>query len=339
MGHSAGTEYFGGAYEAELVASMSLGLPSGRNGARYWRLWANSPGYEVTLPTGLRPGGDPQYLVVNDDTQGAESFDLVAGATTLTVDPGDAVTCILSSAGWLLTVSTIEFGAPLATGRKPFFIQLNQGNADFDLYARLAAIGWDETTPVAARVVLNGWLGATSTSGYAFKTGVLPAGSTLLLELTSGAQLTGKGGEGGRGGDSGTGLLAQPGSAGGTALWINGVDTTLISYGTIQGGGGGGGGGIASGGVGGGGGGGGCGYKLARGGAGGNPTLAAGGLGGVTAPGQGGGSGATRGGNGGYPGAAGSSAGAAGGAAGLAIVGTSTLTQIVSGTITGATSP
>lgn len=339
--HDAAREYWGGSVEFELTDSITIGLPSRANCARLIHTYANSPGFEIGLPTGLVPGGEPQFVVVNDDTQGTEDF-AVEGET---VAPGQLCVCTYSSAGWIKEVSACSIGSAVTLGRQVHNIRIANPSADLVIANFLQTYRrWDGVTPVSVTVTVEGGaiLGATTTSRYALDTGTLPSGSNVFLQVESGAYVTGCGGAGGRGGDAGTGLTAQPGSAGGTAIKIRGCEFVLVNDGTIQGGGGGGGGAASVGTLGGGGGGGGAGYRPGARGLSGSPSSAGsnGTAGATNIGGVGGSPGTTRaGGAGGSPGSAGSSAGAAGGAAGLAISGTSTLTTIRAGTILGSTAP
>ena len=339
--HDAAREYWGGSVEFELTDSITLGLPSRTNCARLIHTYANSPGYEIGLPSGLVAGGEPQFVLVNDDTQGTEDI-TVEGEL---VGPGQLVVCTYSSAGWILEVSNCDIGSAVTIGREIHNIRFTSVRRDFVVSTYLSTYrGWDGVTPVAVNITVESGalMGATTTSQYALDTGVLPSGSNVLLTVKSGGYVSGCGGAGGRGGDAGTGLVAQAGNAGGTAIKIRGCEFVLVNDGTIQGGGGGGGGGASSGAFGGGGGGGGAGYRPGAGGSCGTPT-SSGGNGTAGATNIGGVAGlvgtSRAGGSGGSPGSAGSTGSAAGGSGGLAIDGTSTMTTIRTGTILGSTAP
>lgn len=339
--HDAAREYWGGSVEFELTDSITIGLPSRANCARLIHTYSNSPGLDVELPDSAVAGGEPQYVIVNDGTQGSE--DITVDGTT--VAPNQACVCTYSSAGWIKEVSACSIGSAVTIGRQVHNIRLVGPKLNWSVATHLTQYrGWDGVTPVAVNVTVESGaiLGATTTSNYGLDTGVLPTGSNVYLQVASGAYITGCGGAGGRGGDAGTGLAAQVGSAGGTAIKIRGCEFVLVNDGVIQGGGGGGGGAASVGTLGGGGGGGGAGYRPGAGGNCGTPTSAGGnGTAGATNIGGVGGSPGTSraGGNGGAPGSAGTTRGAAGGAAGLAISGTSTLTTIRAGTILGSTAP
>lgn len=328
-------EHYGGGTKFELVNDLELGMPRRQGCLRLVHTYANSTDLTISLPTeDLVAGGDPQVVVVNDPDDGAEDF---AVGEDITLAAGKLVACYYTSAGWKYDQRNCEVGTPLTLGRIPYSIDLRGATTYFGMSTHLRSIGWDGTSPVAVTVTIheNSIIGATGPSPAFAITG-LPSGSTVLLHIKPTAYISGRGGRGGRGGDTGTGLLAQAGAAGGTGLYTR-VPTVIINEGTIQGGGGGGGGGASSGSIAGSGGGGGAGYTAAQGGLGGTVGGQAGYSGATNLGGSGGGSGVRAGGAGGAPGSAGSSAGAAGGAGGLSIDGYSYCTFIATGTILGGT--
>ena len=124
---------------------------------------------------------------------------------------------------------------------------------NFNLYNRLISAGWNDSSPVFVDIKHDGWwcpaeghpTGATAMILYRF--GGWPTGSRVNWHQSGGGVLGG-GGAGGKGGSSTTYgggssiYAAQPGSQGGTGIFIN-IDTYLINDGDIHGGAGGGGGG------------------------------------------------------------------------------------------------
>lgn len=337
MAHTAAREHFGGSVRMSLAADLHVGLFRGPGCVRLFHLHTSTPGLTVHLPvTGLVAGGEPLLTVINDPDDGVED---IAVGPDITLAPGEMVHCFRTASGWLYDRRAVEVGSPLTIGRVPFRFDIRGATTYWSLRTNLQQAGWDGITPVAAEVTIheNSIVGATGPSpAFTAPSGGMPSGSTLLLRIRPTGYISGRGGAGGRGGDTGTGLLAQNGSAGGTGLYTR-IPTVILSEGTIQGGGGGGGGGASASGQGGGGGGGGAGYTSAQGGLGGTPGGQRGFASATNLGGPGGGAGARRGGDGGAPGTAGASGGAAGGAAGLAIDGYSYCTFIRAGTILGAT--
>lgn len=226
--------------------------------------------------------------------------------------------------------------SPMLLGGDFAFNYVIAANAfDFNLRTAAVAAGWDQVRPLKATVTINAWvvLGASSTSVYAFDTGVtFPLGSSLSLNVGAGAYVSGAGGNGG----NGTGGTGQNGFPGGNALRAQAA-ITIINNGTIQGGGGGGGGG----GAGWGGGDGGAGAVPGQGGgSGGNaPPEGAAGIAGTLTTGF---NSSSYGGGGGNPGGAGTSAATinpgGGGAPGSAVIGNANITWSVTGTRLGALS-
>lgn len=224
--------------------------------------------------------------------------------------------------------------SPLLLGGDFAFNYVIAANAfDFNFRAAAVAAGWDQVRPLKATVTINAGvvLGASSTSAYAFDTGVtFPLGSSLALTVGSGAYVSGAGGNGG----NGTGGTGQNGFSGGPALLAQ-ASISITNNGTIQGGGGGGGGGGASWG----GGDGGAGAIPGQGGAsGGNaPPEGSAGVAGTLTTGY---NSSSYGGGGGNPGVAGTTAATVdpgyGGAAGAAVAGNSNITWSVTGTRLGA---
>ena len=175
---------------------------------------------------------------------------------------------------------------------------------NFDLRNHLISAGWNDSSPVFVDIKHDGWwcpaeghpTGATAVILHRF--GGWPTGSRVNWHQSGGGVLGG-GGAGGRGGSSTTYgggdsiYAAQPGSQGGTGIFIN-IDTYLINDGAIHGGAGGGGGGAGfnyAGNCGGGGGGGGQDVFSISGGGGGAGEVAMGkpgGAGTINGPGQGG---------------------------------------------------
>ena len=230
---------------------------------------------------------------------------------------------------------------------------INADTANYNLKAAAIAAGWDQVAPLIATVTMNSGVVvyATSTGGYAFDTGAtFPAGTVLTLICPG--FICGMGGAGG--------AYNGNGSNGGAALRAQYALAVDNSGGVIAGGGGG-----ASGGSGGGGGGGRGGRTNSTGGAksgsglsavGSGGTFTSGGAGGAGDFGSGGGAGGTTaaGSDGSSPGAGGGGGGwgASGGRGkdslnalrgtagngGAAVVGSSYITWINTGTRYGAIS-
>lgn len=371
MSRTAYDEWFGGSAAVAISGGSPtayLPLPFGAGGARLFDLTVTTAGGVLRLPdvARLTPGGRPQCSIWhhsgnNVDVKTRDGVTLVMGG----MPTGYVHDFYLMPDGtWWHESAAVVAGTPYSA--QPSFELRFTATTDEGINLRDlidAQFGYDGSYAVDLRVILDGAvIGAPDRATPAFRTGTWPTGSKLLLVLMAGSYIAGKGGAGGRGGDAGTGLLAQPGDAGGIGLAIE-VDTNLLNRGTIAGGGGGGGGGASwpYGYLGGGGdgGGGGAGYGYSAGGRGGNgqyvgPVS----NGDVTPPGNSGLDGslgvpggvvignAQHGtapqsewaGGGGTPGAdgdVGASGGGAGGAA-IAVYGGVTLTQVVVGTILGA---
>ena len=329
MAWTAAHEHYGANLVASFGVDYTLPLPTRQGGARFLSLKATTTGLDVTLPdaTTLRPGGDPQYTVL---AEGSNAFDIVDsdGGTVQTVSVGSWYELLLAdnstAAGtWLVRSGTYAKGTGLTAARQPVELTIASDSDDVILTNHALANGWDGDSAAAVTVTIAAGvrIGSTSTNpaDAAMWSGAFPTGSTLLLIIEAGAVISGRGGNGGRGGDTPSGLLSQIGTEGGLALSV-GLNTSLVNYGTIQGGGGGGGGGAQSGGQAGGGGGGGVGHWLGSGGAGGSGGGGFPGLSGTLYVAGGGGAGGQQGGTGGtWPGGTGNTAGAAGGAAGAAV--------------------
>lgn len=328
--------HFGGSLSLELTASRTLPHAYGYRGARMLHVFSNTPGLTLTLPSVASAGGDIQYAIFNDGSLGTETFNVNSHA----VAPGYSALCRYSSAGWLVQVVSTIRGSSVTSGRRRFAIKVASVTENLNVQQFITAWrSWDGSSPVLVDVyVISGaLLRARTPADYALDSGTLPSGSLVSVHVSPDGFISAAGGAGGRGGDV-SGLLAQPGSAGGDAIRNRGL-MVIRNDGTIQGGGGGGGGGVASSPAGGGGGGGGAGARGGARGFSGAPAAASsnGVGGGLSVGGAGGLTGTPRaGGAGGAPGAAGSAAGAAGGAAGRAIVGATGLNILRTGTILGA---
>ncbi len=110
---------------------------------------------------------------------------------------------------------------------------------------RTAAItaGWDGQMPLNANLTVSGVVGSSTISGYAFRTGTLPADSVVKLTINAGGYIVGAGGKGASGtGGPTTPIVKTNGQTGGTAMFIE-YPMTIINNGIIGGGGGGGAGG------------------------------------------------------------------------------------------------
>ena len=229
--------------------------------------------------------------------------------------------------------------AAVLAGNSPAFrfIASVTSATDYNVRAAAVAAGWPTMLPLQAEITVTGTgvVQASSTAAYAFTVdGAYPSGSTIALTLSAGGYIVGKGGNGGNGGNYGT--PAQPGTAGGTALYVapaTGATTTITNNGVIGGGGGGGGGGYRASPGSAGGGGGGAGYGT------GATVETTGGNGGVSL-GATGGVASYNGGAGGNLGSVGSSGvgttPGTGGAAGACTTGAANATWLVTGTRYGA---
>lgn len=351
--YTAETEWFGDSLDATITTNYRLRPPSGLPGCcRFYVLRPTNPSLDATLPDARRCQIASKLVVANHGTQTLTIKD-AAGGTVTTVAVGRACELLVlanatAAGSWIALDTASTLGTSLVHDRVPVDIVISESIATginlrewaFDLGFR------SDAYPYAVRCTIRRGItvGRTDSTAEAFYTGTWPTNSTLLLTLEPFSCISGRGGAGGRGGDV-SGLLAQPGGAGGHGLGIS-VTTALINHGTIQGGGGGGGGGVRSGTLPGAGGGGGAGYYPGAGGAPGNgaqgaPSAGFGKGAGIFSPGWAGftGSLATSAGAGGSPGGSGTAGtGAGGGIAGSAIrrVSAYTLTKIVAGTISGA---
>jgi len=359
MARTAYDEQYGKSLALAVTGDFQLPAPSGIGGARLFSLSADLDGYDVWLPDARDCALGSQITV-----HVTRSFNLVdaAGGMLVTLTANQVADCYLIANGTLAGtwVVQVTVGAALAggvtIGRVVYDLRFDDDRNSFNLRGHLLSIGWDGTSPVAARVTLGAdvTFGAGSTSlDWGFATNIMPAGSTLLLILEAGATIAGRGGDGGAGGSDTGGITgAFSGGPGGAGLRIE-MNTALINGGIIQGGGGGGGGGggtnpwlqpLQAGG----GGGGGAGYVPSFGGAAGSGGGATAGLPGTLYVAGGGGLGYYAGGPGGGPGQRGtpgrmySTPGPVpygdGGEPGDAIQRWTgaTLTKIVAGTIVGA---
>ena len=268
-----------------------------------------------------------------------------------------------SAAGPVVATSATVTVADTSTGLFIFSPTISANTTSYNLRSAAIAAGWNQVSPLTANVsIANGVIvGASSTSAYAFDTGTgFPAGTTLRLNIGSGAYVVGAGGGGGPGASPGGPGSGSPGAVGGPALRAQSA-ITIANSGTIGSGGGGGGGGASAGSgnnaegfnawAGGGGGGGGAGYNAGAGAGASGQVYAGGGgaAGSLTAGGSGGSGGNTSdfsgqpigyggaGGGGGALGNTGASSGASGGAAGMAVTGSLNITWSPMGTILGPT--
>jgi hypothetical protein len=135
-----------------------------------------------------------------------------------------------------------EFYGKSAPFNYSYTLPSGVADTNFNLSARLTSAGWNGTSPVIANITVNGVLGSTSSTTYAFDTGTgYPAGSTINVTVGSGGYITGAGG-GTPGYYSG---LYNPAGGGGGAVANDGgnamhvqVPINLTNNGIIQGGGG-----------------------------------------------------------------------------------------------------
>jgi hypothetical protein len=210
--------------QTPVTYSVSPALPDG--------LTLNtSTGYISGTPTALI-NGVPGDLDTNVWLISVTDSGSTVGADTQTVIGGFLMSVVRSTTPISLT----------------FNISSNQ--ADFNLATYAFANGWNGIQPLLATVNISAgvYFYATTTSGYGFNTGTLPAGSTVTI-VNSG-YIMGKGGNGGTGiGNFNayyglTGVAA--GDNGGAAISTN-LDITIDNQsGYIGGGGGGGGSGLIS---------------------------------------------------------------------------------------------
>lgn len=354
MTRTAYDEHYGVGVDTAISANYVLRLPYGENGATYYVLRPSSAGLEVRLPIAAWARQWARYSIANHGSFSLAVKDTL-GTTLHTLAVNERVTMTLIDAvtlpvqgTWVKAAKASAAGTTLVHDRVPLFVQFGTwAGTGINLRSYCNQVfGYDGSKPASVYCRLRNSIVIGSESPLAaqpsFDTGLWPAGTTLLLEITAGSKIVGMGGRGGAGG--GGGIFAAPGQQGGTALVVQ-VDTGLVNYGTISGGGGGGGGGSAPLSGGGGGGGGGCGYQPSQGGLGGGTVAVGfpGAQGGIAVGGIGGNgtAGGFAGGFGGNPpgltGASGFGGGGAGGAAGNAIVKLSTITlnKIVPGTILG----
>lgn len=307
MTRTAADEHYGCAKEAVIVGTYTLSLPFGENGIRLYTLFSLAP-QNVVLPDARDlPEGPGIYTIFNVglDTLTVKASD---GTTTVgTIASGNGVELALldnstANGSWHITnFTTVSVGTNLTSDRTPYHIDITKsGTTTIDLRKQLDRLGYTGSEPVALRVeIAEGVFRGAQTGTAAIDTGVLYAGSTVLI--VNRGFVSGHGGAGGTGGTSGTGA-GQAGSNGGDAL-VARTDCTVVNYGTFAGGGGGGGGGTGDPGDGGGGGGGGAGAVPGVGGT-------------ATSNGTVGASGTQLGGGSGGAGGPGASAGGAGGALG-----------------------
>lgn len=368
-------EIFGGGIRIDAPlggASYGVPLPSGQGGARVIlvRFQDNSTS-TLTLPDARRlsVSGRRIYTIRASGLISANN-----GILEVRDNAGGLVTSIASGWGlqqsvrlyltsnataagsWVADKRTVNpsslfsgLGSIITANRRLYDIELRSwGQSQYNLRNVLngSPYYYPGDKPVAVRLNITGnlVLGSLATFDTAFRTGIFPIGSTLMLIIGAGCIITGKGGAGGRGQDGVLipgGLPSTPGSNGGPAMRIE-MNTWLLNNGEIHGGGGGGGGGSQNAGQGGGGGGSGAGFTATPGGLGGQGGGPSGGIGTIASGGGGGNSNGVFGGFGGGPGANGSAGQGPGGStfgvAGPAIQVSAafTLTKIRAGTILGA---
>ena len=327
--------HFGGSLSLELTTSRTLPPAYCYGAGRMLHVFSNTDGLTLTLPSSALEGGDAQYAIFNDASLGASSINVNAQALA----PGQIALCRKAGHGWVISVMTSVRGSDIASNRIRYAINVRDVSANINVQSFITMYrSWDGSSPVLVDVYVRAGalLRANTPADYALDSGTLPSGSLVAVHVSPSGFISGCGGVGGRGGDV-TGLLSQPGGPGGDAIRNRGL-MVIRNDGTIQGGGGGGGGGIASSPSGGGGGGGGAGSRGGVRGFSGAPAAAAsnGVSGSLSVGGAGGLLGTARaGGSGGAPGQAGQTAGQIGGAAGRAIVGSSGLTILRTGTLLG----
>lgn len=114
---------------------------------------------------------------------------------------------------------------------------------NYNLNDRAVAAGWNQVLPLIATVTVNSGVvvGSAATTTPAFTVNTVPSGSSLRLNVSPGAYIVGRGGDGGYGGGDQPDMY-QPGLGGGPALWTS-SPISIDNQGVIGGGGGGGGGG------------------------------------------------------------------------------------------------
>lgn len=349
MSHTAVREQIGGSVELTISADSLLPAPTGPGCARFVVIDSTTAGNEVTLPETYRLPVGSRPLYVFALRSGSNSVDLreAGGSVIATMTAGNSYEAFLVTpddavGGWAIkSTSSSTFSTALARGRQPLQFEFDSALYDFSVNDWARAHGWDGTSVVSLNVLLGNACTIGSELGGsnpALSVEGFPSGSTLVLTVSAGAYVAGKGGAGGAGGNATGSLLPQNGSPGGLGLSID-LPTVVINQGTIAGGGGGGGGGSriappTTGYRAGGGGGGGAGHSATGGGLGGAgaaitissvtyqvPFGNTGNTGTLGVAG-GGGAGGHDGGGGGQPGAAGDPAptsGGLGGAAGNAV--------------------
>lgn len=150
-----------------------------------------------------------------------------------------------SAAGPVVATSATVTVADTSTGPFIFSPTISANTTSYNLRSAAIAAGWNQVSPLTANVsIANGVIvGASSTSAYAFDTGTgFPAGTTLRLNIGTGAYVIGAGGAGGSAiaPVSGSSTTGGGGGAGGPALRAQAA-ITIANSGTIGGGGGGGG--------------------------------------------------------------------------------------------------
>jgi hypothetical protein len=132
---------------------------------------------------------------------------------------------------------------------------INTATPNYNARDAAVAAGWNGVDPVRITVVVNAVIGSNSAGSYAFDSGTLPAGSSIILNIGAAGLIVGKQGQPATADANGAYVA---GANGGPALRTS-VPLTLTNNGIIGGGGGAGGSqysaakaGIASGGGGGG---------------------------------------------------------------------------------------
>lgn len=356
-------EMRGGSVDATIASgNYRCRLDSGEGGCRLYVVRPQTAGCTFTLPNPayIRPGAAPNFTVINKGPEAIEirSFG-AASIYTLAVNRAVEIRILIQGTDlWSLQGPfVVSSGTALNGNRIPMVVTYTASSTtptllDRDIGQQYGYVRSQGPVAIQCTIKANVVLGSNGGGNYAFYTGAYPTGSTLLLTLESGAFIAGYGGTGGTGQlVSGLGMTQGGDGGGGLAVFCN---TALVNAGRIMGGGGGGGGAarrtVSSVTYPGGSGGGGAGAQAGSGGpAVGSPpesstagragTLLLGGAGGSSIPAS------ALGGIGGAPatvgnvGASGVVAGASGGNPGPAIGVRSgfTLTQIVSGTISGTT--
>jgi hypothetical protein len=117
------------------------------------------------------------------------------------------------------------------TGPFSFTYTLASGNFanNFDLSTALTGAGWNGTSAIVATININGVLGSSSPTTYAFESGSgYASGSTITVNVGAGGYITGCGGSQG---------VNSPSGTGGSALHLL-YSTKITNSGILQGGGG-----------------------------------------------------------------------------------------------------